>query len=82
MEDEHTHTHLCFYHQVGTIERNEVLQPSVGLSSSSDYKMHLPLSPIISCLIEDNITRQWVLLINARLQGVLYGTCHSVRAGG
>lgn len=52
------HTYSEFYRQWGTIGHNEVLFPSVSLGGSW-LQMLFSLSPIIFCLIEDNITRQW-----------------------
>lgn len=51
------HTYSRFYYQCGTIVQNEVLFPSMNLGASW-LQMLLSLSPIISCLIEDNIIRQ------------------------
>lgn len=51
-------TYSGFYCQCGTIGHNELLYPSVSLGGSW-LQMLFSLSPIISCLIEDNITRQW-----------------------
>lgn len=53
-------THFGFYHRQGNIGHNEVLFPSVSLGGSW-LQMLFSLSPIISCLIEDNIMRQWGL---------------------
>lgn len=51
------HTYSGFYCRWGTIGHNEVLFPSMSLGGSW-LQMLFSLSPIISCLIEDNITRQ------------------------
>lgn len=54
-------THSGFYRQCGTIGHNEVLFLSVSFGGSWLQMLHSLSPPIIFCLIEDNITRQWGL---------------------
>lgn len=70
-----------FISNEGTIGHNEVLFLSMGLPGSW-LQMLCSLCAIISCLIEGNITRQWVSRSSFCISGLFSGTCQSVKGVG
>lgn len=75
-----SHTDSEFYRQWGTIGHNEVLLLSVSLRGSW-LQMRLSLSPVISCLIEDNIMRQCPPPTQSLgINGIHYGRYQSAKS--